>query len=151
MTIQAPIILVYHTKSQTITPLHNQNMQVIPFENSVVKQLKENVHKSSCVIDVNDKKYTVDFYPYMEDIIVSICDMEKRQENNNSRKFTNLDPLTGLLNQHYFIDKVNKVMQQMTASEKGLLIYLQLDQFSSIQDVLGYRSSEQVLEITAQR
>ncbi|MBS4219349.1 sensor domain-containing phosphodiesterase [Bacillus sp. FJAT-49711] len=61
------------------------------------------------------------------------------------------DPLTGLSNHHAFLEQVNAKMKELKPGEKRLIVYLQLDQFNSIQDVLGYSSGDEVLLTTARR
>jgi len=62
-----------------------------------------------------------------------------------------VDPLTGLSNHHAFLEEVNEKMKSLKPGEKRLMVYLQLDQFDSIQDVLGYSSGDEVLMTTAKR
>ncbi|MBS4200381.1 GGDEF domain-containing protein [Bacillus sp. FJAT-49732] len=62
-----------------------------------------------------------------------------------------IDPLTGLSNHHAFLEQVNAKMKELKPGEKRLMVYLQLDQFNSIQDVLGYSSGDEVLMTTAKR
>lgn len=61
------------------------------------------------------------------------------------------DPLTGLLNYHTFVDMVDQQLVDMDNPQKAFIIYLELDQFSQIQDALGYTSGNAVLQITANR
>lgn len=145
MTKQAPIILIYHTKSQTISPIHDLRTIFKQHETSIATKLKGHIHLSSSKIMIDKKEYHVDFHPYKEDIIVLLYEVDEWQQDPF------YDPLTGVLNQHSFIDVTNQVIKNLQPGEKRVLIYLQLDQFNSIQDVLGYRSSEQVLSVTAER
>src|SRR5690606_33422797 len=62
-----------------------------------------------------------------------------------------VDPLTGLSNHHAFLEEVNEKMKSLKPGEKRLMVYLQRDQFDSIQDVLGYSSGDEVLMTTAKR
>lgn len=59
-----------------------------------------------------------------------------------------VDQVTGLPNQNAFLDTVTK---QLSKSEQGTFIYLVIDQFATIQEVLGFDGGEDVLREIAQR
>lgn len=64
------------------------------------------------------------------------------------RDLAYVDQLTGLSNQHAFL--LNAAEEIKSANESSF-IYLQLDQFTQIQDVLGMEGGEEVLKLTANR
>lgn len=64
------------------------------------------------------------------------------------RNLAYVDQLTGLANQHAFILKAN---EEIKNDNETSFIYLKLDQFSQIQDVLGIEGGEEVLKNTANR
>ncbi|MCR2822381.1 sensor domain-containing phosphodiesterase [Lederbergia panacisoli] len=73
------------------------------------------------------------------------------EEEGKMLELAYTDPLTGLSNHHAFLEQVNAKMRELKPGEKRLMVYLQLDQFNSIQDVLGYSSGDEVLLTTARR
>jgi len=59
-----------------------------------------------------------------------------------------VDQLTGLSNQHAFFLKAT---EEIKTTGQSAFVYLKLDQFSQIQDVLGIEGGEEVLKVTANR
>lgn len=59
-----------------------------------------------------------------------------------------VDQLTGLSNQHAFYLKAT---EEINTDGQSAFVYLKLDQFSQIQDVLGIEGGEEVLKVTATR
>lgn len=55
------------------------------------------------------------------------------------------DTLTGLDNQHSFNIKVTENMKTLSEKQRGIFLYLVLDQFTDIQGVLGYDGGERLL------
>lgn len=64
------------------------------------------------------------------------------------RNLAYVDQLTGLSNQHAFYLKATEAIK--TAGQ-SLFVYLKLDQFSQVQDVLGIEGGDEVLKVTATR
>lgn len=62
-----------------------------------------------------------------------------------------IDTLTGLDNQHAFTEKAVLKLQTLSGKERGIFIYMILDQFTEIQGALGHDGGEQVLKKTADR
>ncbi|MCJ8007622.1 EAL domain-containing protein [Lederbergia wuyishanensis] len=73
------------------------------------------------------------------------------EEEGKMLELAYIDPLTGLSNHHAFLEQVDTMMNELKPGEKRLMVYLQLDQFNSIQDVLGYSSGDEVILTTARR
>lgn len=59
-----------------------------------------------------------------------------------------VDQVTGLPNQNAFLDTVSK---RLTQTQHGTFIYLIIDQFATIQEVLGFDGGEDVLREIAKR
>jgi diguanylate cyclase (GGDEF)-like protein len=70
------------------------------------------------------------------------------QAEDQVRDLAYMDQLTGLPNQNAFISKAN---EELHKKQDMIFAYLQLDQFSNIQDVLGFEIGEDVLKQTADR
>ncbi|MET0786681.1 MAG: sensor domain-containing phosphodiesterase [Paenisporosarcina sp.] len=85
----------------------------------------------------------------LADLVAFLFERVLRIEAENQvRDLAYIDQLTGLSNQNAFITKANEELKQ---DEEMIFAYLQLDQFSNIQDVLGFESGEVVLKQTANR
>ncbi|HHX11173.1 MAG TPA: diguanylate cyclase, partial [Firmicutes bacterium] len=62
------------------------------------------------------------------------------------------DSLTGLHNKEWFIEKLDKTIQEAKTSDTLLgLIFLDLDSFKSINDTMGHSTGDNVLKMTAER
>ncbi|MFS0575587.1 GGDEF and EAL domain-containing protein [Sporosarcina sp. 179-K 3D1 HS] len=88
----------------------------------------------------------------LADMIAFIFDRIYRievEEHIHTLAFT--DPLTGLDNQHSFLDKVDGMLPALSKDERGVFLYMILDQFTEIQGVLGHDGGEEVLKETAKR
>lgn len=62
------------------------------------------------------------------------------------------DPLTGLLNRRVFFDALERAIAQTSCTEGHLaVLYLDLDHFKDINDILGHRVGDQLLEEVSRR
>ena len=85
----------------------------------------------------------------LADMIAFLYERVSRIEaESRVRDLAYIDQLTGLANQNAFILKAN---DELDANQDTIFAYLQLDQFSNIQDVLGFECGEEVLKETANR
>ena len=66
-----------------------------------------------------------------------------------SRVMQNLDPLTGLLNHKGFKEEVGKYLEDHLPVEATGLVYLDLDNFKRINDLLGHPTGDMVLREVA--
>jgi diguanylate cyclase len=71
------------------------------------------------------------------------------EEHVHALAFT--DTLTGLDNQHSFTEKATLKIQSLSGKQRGIFIYMILDQFTEVQAALGHGGGEQVLKKTADR
>ncbi|NYF23868.1 diguanylate cyclase (GGDEF)-like protein [Sporosarcina sp. JAI121] len=71
------------------------------------------------------------------------------EEHVHALAFT--DTLTGLNNQHSFTEKAELKLQSLSGKERGIFIYLILDQFTDVQAALGHEGGREVLKKTADR
>jgi PAS domain S-box-containing protein/diguanylate cyclase (GGDEF)-like protein len=61
------------------------------------------------------------------------------------------DPQTGLPNRHYFYSHVEKVLMQLDPSAVITLLHLDLDGFSVVNNGLGHRIGDEMLNVVARR
>lgn len=85
----------------------------------------------------------------LADMVAFLFERLHRLETEEAiQKLAYVDQLTGLPNQNSFFDKVSKDIEEFT---NGKFIYLNIDQFSTIQEVLGFDGGREVLQETATR
>ncbi|MEK5071540.1 sensor domain-containing phosphodiesterase [Sporosarcina sp. FSL K6-1508] len=88
----------------------------------------------------------------LADMLAFLFDRLYRLEvEEHVHKLAFTDTLTGLDNQHSFTEKATQQLQSLTGKERGIFIYMVLDQFTEVQGALGYDGGEQVLKKTAER
>ena len=92
-------------------------------------------------------------------LVASIADMlsfifdrlERIEVEQHVNKLAYIDLTTELDNHHSFTEIVTKDLQTLNEEQKGVFIYVVLDQFTEVQAVLGPDGSNKMLKITAER
>ncbi|MCV2886284.1 EAL domain-containing protein [Aestuariibacter sp. AA17] len=98
-------------------------------------------------IDGNKSEGGADFYL----LIMSDITEQKRAENK-LRRLASYDSLTGLPNRTLLLDRVNHAIDQCKRQQKALgLFFIDLDRFKQVNDSLGHKAGDELLEIIAQR
>lgn len=83
----------------------------------------------------------------LADMVAFLYERIHRMEaEERVRELAFIDQLTGLHNQNSFYEYTNEQLKQL---EEGVFVYLQLDQFATIQDVLGFECGEEVIKQSA--
>jgi diguanylate cyclase (GGDEF)-like protein len=75
---------------------------------------------------------------------------ELARVNEQLRELTVRDTLTGLANRSYFEDALKLALLQRTGSPPGLL-FCDMNGFKQVNDRLGHRTGDELLQLTAQR
>ena len=71
---------------------------------------------------------------------------------NKLRRLTIEDPLTGLYNSRYLFDQLNKEIQRADRNFHSIsLLFIDIDNFKSINDTYGHMIGDQVLSLSAKR
>lgn len=77
--------------------------------------------------------------------------LERIEVEEHVRKLAYTDLLTGLDNQYAFTEKVMAQIQSFKDGQRGVFVYLVMDQYTEMQGVLGHDGADQMLTITANR
>ncbi len=77
---------------------------------------------------------------------------EQMRSLESVRYLANYDSLTGLLNRHQFLERLEHAMAAAVADGKQLaLLYVDLDQFKQINDTLGHSAGDELLRQVSDR
>ena len=85
--------------------------------------------------------------------VVAFRDVTERQLLEDQLRWqANHDPLTKLLNRHYFDEQLQQEVHRLRRSEQhSALVYIDLDQFKYINDTAGHAAGDQLLLEIAER
>ena len=83
----------------------------------------------------------------MENYALSMQLRQSKIENEKLRRLVTRDPLTGLFNHGYLHDLLNRELEHCKRDEHHLsLLYIDIDNFSAINDNLGHRAGDKLLQ-----
>ena len=86
------------------------------------------------------------------DMISFIFDrIERIEVEEHVYQLAYVDQLTGIDNQYSFTEKVTEQLNGFEEGQRGIFLYLAMDQFTEVQGVLGPDGADQMLKITANR
>jgi diguanylate cyclase (GGDEF)-like protein len=75
-----------------------------------------------------------------------------RKARRKLANLANTDPLTGLANRRYFMQRLTRKLEQScSAATCGWLLYLDLDGFKPVNDQNGHEIGDEVLKVVAER
>jgi two-component system cell cycle response regulator len=78
--------------------------------------------------------------PFLEVRMQRACEIE------NARRLSNTDPLTGLFNRRFFLERLDEEVERATRYSRPLsLIMADLDHFKTINDTFGHARGDEVL------
>ncbi|MGH3998935.1 MAG: diguanylate cyclase domain-containing protein, partial [Pseudonocardiaceae bacterium] len=86
---------------------------------------------------------------YLATMIDDIADVHLLEQRLNYQ--ARHDPQTGLPNRQYFVTHLEKVLGRLNPSAVVTLLHLDLDGFSVINDGLGHKAGDQLLNVVARR
>jgi diguanylate cyclase (GGDEF)-like protein len=75
----------------------------------------------------------------------------RRSAEMEARQLARHDPLTGLPNRRYFVEKLTEVLSTTTGSSRSAVLMLDLDGFKSINDAYGHLVGDRALTMFAER
>lgn len=85
--------------------------------------------------------------------VATLSDMTlRRAAEQEAHRLSFYDPLTGLPNRRMMLDRADRAIQQAQRSEhQGALMFIDLDGFKQINDSLGHRQGDELLQQVADR
>ncbi|WP_417614794.1 EAL domain-containing protein [Oceanisphaera sp.] len=98
------------------------------------------------ISQVKDKLGIMHYVCWLEDL------SQQQQAKQRIERMAYFDELTGLHNRRYMVEHINQTVEQAEIdSSRGALLLLDLDDFKSINDSLGYAIGDQLLLLVAER
>ncbi len=76
---------------------------------------------------------------------------ERKQSEQKIKHLAYFDQLTGLPNRTLLLDRLNEIMAEMQDGSYGALLFIDLDNFKTLNDTLGHHMGDLLLKQVAQR
>jgi len=90
--------------------------------------------------------------PAVAGIVINYRDVTERRALEEQLKHEALhDPLTGLANRALFLDRVGHALSRRDNPDSTAVLFMDLDDFKTINDSLGHAAGDELLEAVAQR
>ena len=88
-----------------------------------------------------------------ESVLAINADIGQRKENEREiQRLAYYDPLTGLPNRIRLLERIGQALQQAQQHRRGgALLFIDLDNFKTLNDTLGHDKGDQLLQLVAQR
>ena len=84
--------------------------------------------------------------------VVVLADISERVRAENSiRKLADFDSLTNLPNRRFFVEEVERLLDQSGQLQTCSMFFIDLDKFKEINDTLGHRTGDALLKVVAGR
>ena len=110
--------------------------------------INENGNSFEAYLSLTDSKYDGE---NCTQVYIKTAEMNDEELAQKLKEISGQDRLTGLYNQHYFIDQVNECINKVAADNQLFAVfYIALDKFDSILDEYGITESEHYLKEVSQ-
>lgn len=147
---------VYELSSRPLTGPKGQNLGMVVVCRDVTERrnaldkLADNEHLIRTLIETSSNGILrISGEPIGEDFSVTLIDITQRKRNEDKMLADALrDPLTGMLNRRGFEKEGNKAMR---VHAMGAVLYLDLNQFKSINDRFGHHAGDALLKAFGHR
>jgi diguanylate cyclase (GGDEF)-like protein/PAS domain S-box-containing protein len=137
--------LDFHSFSEMVAPLHRGEMETVAY-----KGLGRRKDGTTYPVDARMQLSNEDTPPI---IVVIAQDITERKEWEEKLIFqANFDQLTGLVNRHYMHSHMSSaIIRARRNQQKMALLFVDLDNFKTINDTLGHYAGDEVLRQSAMR
>jgi diguanylate cyclase (GGDEF)-like protein len=96
---------------------------------------------------INDDEGRITHYVAVKEDI-----SERKRQEEQAWRLANYDSLTGLINRHYFLARLEQVGSEAQRYDKGFaLLFIDLDGFKQVNDTLGHDAGDALLQEAAHR
>jgi diguanylate cyclase (GGDEF)-like protein/PAS domain S-box-containing protein len=140
-------LYVSESRRSEFTEAIRTNGRVLNFESEVYRLNRETIWISENAHAVYDAQSNILYY---EGTVEDISD--RKSYESQIRQLAVTDNLTGLLNRHAFSGKLASLIADADKMQRKIAIaFIDLDHFKLINDTLGHRAGDKLLENVAQR
>lgn len=117
-----------------------------------INKIEQHDYSDTKILQSNDELQAIS--QNVNNLALALNEREKQLKiiNDDLRYFSNHDSLTGLPNRRYFIDELEKSINDAKTNFSNIaLFFIDLDHFKNINDTLGHNVGDELLQLVSGR